>query len=153
MSDPRMDEAGAEESEALEAARERRIELKQAMSTLELAAAGAAGDPTWLDALRSALADMREAFDAHVEEVEAPDGLLAELTDDCPRLSSRIERLRAEHPTLGDRIDACRARLEEPDPPEIRGEVLDLLVALARHRHAGADLVYEAYNVDIGGQS
>ena len=151
MNDTRSEGNGADESEALEAARERRMELKQAMSALEVAAAGAAGDPSWSDALRSALTDMRDAFDAHVDEVEATDGLLAEVMADSPRLSSRVARLRNEHPTLSGQIDACLARLDGPDPSEIRSEVLDLLIALARHRHAGSDLVYEAYNVDIGG--
>jgi len=151
MSDPSVEEVGPDEPEALDAARERRVELKQAMSALEVAAAGAAGDPSWSDALRSALTDVRESFDAHVEEVEASDGLLAELISDCPRLSPKVQRLRDEHSTLGAQIDACLATLDDPDPPEIRSEVLDLMVALARHRHAGADLVYEAYNVDIGG--
>ena len=141
------------ESEALGAARERRTELKQAMSELELAAAGAAGDPTWIDALRAALGEVRVAFDAHVEEVEAPDGLLAELVAEAPRLANRVKRLHDEHPELGGRIEACVVLLDEGDPHEIRGDVLDLLVALARHRHTGADLVYEACNVDIGGQS
>jgi len=34
---------------------------------------------------------------------------------------------------------------------EIRAELTTLLVALARHRQRGADLVYEAYDVDLGG--
>ena len=33
----------------------------------------------------------------------------------------------------------------------MRAELTALLVALARHRQRGADLVYEAYAVDIGG--
>jgi hypothetical protein len=33
----------------------------------------------------------------------------------------------------------------------IRAEVLELLLAVSRHRQRGADLVYEGYNVDIGG--
>jgi hypothetical protein len=32
-----------------------------------------------------------------------------------------------------------------------RADLTTLLVALARHRQRGADLVYEAYDVDIGG--
>lgn len=151
MSDPNGEGSGPEDPAALEAARDRRVELKQAMSALEVAAAGAAGDPAWVDAMRSALADMGEAFDAHVVEVEAADGLLAELIDDCPRLSPKVERLRNEHPALGEQIARCQARLDEADPQELRNEVLDLLFALVRHRHAGADLVYDAYNVDIGG--
>ncbi len=140
-------------SDAFGAARERRVELKQAMSDLELAAAGAAGDPMWITGLRDALGELREAFGAHVEEVEGDEGLLADLVVDAPRLAPRVQRLSDEHGPLGERIDACAAMLDDPDPHEIRGEVLDLLVALVRHRHTGADLVYEAYNVDIGGQS
>ena len=41
------------------------------------------------------------------------------------------------------------------DDPEwverLRSVLTSLLVALARHRQRGADLVYEAYAVDIGG--
>ena len=33
----------------------------------------------------------------------------------------------------------------------IRGVLTSVLVALVRHRQRGADLVYEAYAVDIGG--
>lgn len=143
----------AVESEALGAARERRVELKQAMSDLELAAAGAAGDAAWTDGLRSALEEVGNSLVAHVEEVEADDGLLADLIADAPRLAPRVQRLRDEHPQLAEQLERCRALLEDPDPHEIRRAVLDLLVAFVHHRHAGADLVYEAYNVDIGGQS
>jgi hypothetical protein len=143
----------APDAEALDAARERRVELKHAMSGLELAAAGAAGDATWIDGLRAALDEMEEALSAHVEEVEADDGLLSELVTDAPRLASRVQRLRDEHPQLADQVRGCRAMLDDPDPHEIRQGILDLLVALAHHRHFGADLVYEAYHVDIGGQS
>jgi hypothetical protein len=44
-----------------------------------------------------------------------------------------------------------------PDPEDaewserLRSVLTSLLVALARHRQRGADLVYEAYAVDIGG--
>ena len=33
----------------------------------------------------------------------------------------------------------------------IREQALELLAAIVRHRHLGADLLYEAYDVDIGG--
>ena len=153
MSDPKTPEPVSEETQALDAARERRVELKHAMSALELAAAGAAGDATWIDGLREALDQMNDALAHHVEEVEADEGLLADLIVDAPRLAPSVQRLRDEHPQLADQVRACEAMLDEPDPHEIRQAVLELLVALARHRHAGADLVYEAYHVDIGGQS
>ena len=42
----------------------------------------------------------------------------------------------------------------EQDPPPvdaIRTAVLELLGEIARHRQRGADLIFEAYDVDIGG--
>jgi hypothetical protein len=33
-----------------------------------------------------------------------------------------------------------------------RRHALELMAALVRHRQRGADLVYEAYSVDIGGE-
>ena len=37
------------------------------------------------------------------------------------------------------------------DLPAFREEVTTLMGQLVRHRQAGADLVYEAYEVDLGG--
>ena len=37
-----------------------------------------------------------------------------------------------------------------PSPADLRTAALRVLERLARHRHLGADLVYEAYQVDIG---
>ena len=34
---------------------------------------------------------------------------------------------------------------------DIRVDVIDILNDFARHRQDGADLIYEAYDVDIGG--
>jgi hypothetical protein len=136
----------------LGAARQRRVELKQAMSAAEIAAAGAAGDPTWRDDLRVALTDLRLAWDGHVGEVEGPEGLLPELVAKAPRLSSKVGRLGEEHAELRERIDEALVHLGSADVADVRAELLDVLVAIARHRQAGADLVYEAYNVDIGGE-
>jgi hypothetical protein len=33
----------------------------------------------------------------------------------------------------------------------LRSQLTEMLYALARHRQRGADLVYEAYDVDLGG--
>ncbi len=50
---------------------------------------------------------------------------------------------------------ACLARIdgdgELPDPAALREEATALMGQLVRHRQAGADLVFEAYEVDLGG--
>src|SRR5690606_36806415 len=97
--------------------------------------------------------DVMAALRAHIDEVEGEDGLLAEIRFDAPRLTHMVEDLEREHQDL---LAACD-RLEEAlyaDSPDIRRgrrRALRLLGQLSLHRQAGADLVYEAYNVDIGG--
>ncbi|NNE73579.1 MAG: hypothetical protein HKN26_07950 [Acidimicrobiales bacterium] len=137
---------------ALRAARERRVELKGAVSAVEIAAASPIGDPSWRDNMARALDELRIALDQHIDEVEGPDGLLAELRDAAPRLSNKIAVVSDEHPALCRQVDDVIANLKESAALEqIRSDAIDALVAMARHRQKGADLVYEAYHVDIGG--
>lgn len=142
----------ADNSDALRAAADKRLELKDAVSRVETAAASASVEPGWRARLISRLEELYEALEAHVTEVEAPGGLLAELADIAPRLMGRIEGTKAEHPVL------CRQAKEAIDgvtagsPVDAaRAQVLELLLAVARHRQQGADLVYEGYEVDLGG--
>lgn len=148
--------ASGARSAAFDAAGARRLELKAALSAVEIVAAGPAGAPGWRSRLTDALIDLAMALDTHVVEVERPGGLLAELTETAPRLVNHIDRLRDEHPALQAQVTAviARAQADGADavaPDALRSEVLDLLVAVARHRQRGADLVYEVHNVDIGG--
>lgn len=140
------------ETDALAAARRRRTELKTAVSAVEVVASSATGNPSWRPRLGAALEDLKAAFEHHVVEVESDGGLLGELRGQAPRLANAIARLEDEHPELSARIDQTIAELEGGAPiDDVRSQVLDTLVAISRHRQRGADLVYEAYNVDIGG--
>lgn len=139
-------------SEALAAAVQRRIGLKNAVSRVETAAASASARPGWRDELLGELVELGIALDQHVEEVEGVDGLLAELTTVAPRLVNKINRVRDEHPGLcSDLADTINRVTSSEDVDEVRRTVLEVLTAIARHRQAGADLVYDGYSVDIGG--
>jgi chromosome segregation ATPase len=140
-------------TEALEAAAEKRIELKHALSGAETAAAAPLSSPDWSETLLAALRELQEALYQHVEEVEAEDGLLTELTQTAPRLVNQISRIKDEHPVLCRQVAEAIGRLEGQAAATgtIRDEVTDLLMAVVRHRQRGADLVYEGYHVDIGG--
>lgn len=147
-----MTDEDTERSTALQAAGKRRVELKMAVSQVEIAASSPSGDPNWSATLAGELEDLQEAMDQHVEEVEAPAGLLAELTEVAPRLVNQIGQVRDEHPGLCAQIAQAIANVKrQHGVDEVRGEVLELLLAISRHRQKGADLVYEGYNVDIGG--
>ena len=139
-------------TEALEAARARRIDLKSAVSAVEVAAASPAGDPEWRPDLVNELRGLREAFDGHVAEVEGEDGLLAELLLHAPQLANQIRNVQGEHPGLCAQIDQALERVEaDGSADEVRDLVLQTLIGIARHRQHGADLVYRAYSIDIGG--
>ena len=85
---------------------------------------------------------------------EGPDGLYAELLDHAPRLARQVQVLIREHAAIAAPCPASSAG----STPDVRVEDLrtwasDLLRELSRHRQRGADLVYEAYATDIGGET
>jgi len=155
---------------ALQAAAGQRLSLRRAIDGLEktLAPAAAEGGETgaWLDSLGGALTHLDEVFAIHVQVTEGAGGLYDEIVENAPRLANRVKRFRREHADIGGAIQrgiaeakVAAARLAEPearDPGEVealRDHAVRLLADLVRHRKRGLDLVYEAYHVDIGGES
>ena len=152
MSEAEGSSQGRESSDALAAAKRRRVEMKSAVSQVETAAAAPSGSPGWTDQLLRELDDLRIALEQHIEEVEGHDGLLEELLMFAPRLANKINSIQGEHPELVEQIDRTIEVVKTADEPELaRVDVLETLAAVARHRQRGADLVYEGYSVDIGG--
>jgi hypothetical protein len=77
---------------------------------------------------------------------------LAELAAAAPRLANQISRVQDEHPVLANQVaDSMVLVSDGTDVDTVRSAVLNLLVAISRHRQNGADLVFDAYDVDIGG--
>jgi hypothetical protein len=132
------------------------------MGTLEQAIAGpASGRPiAWVEGVRDALTTVQSAFDVHVRHTESRDGLFDDIVVQSPRLANAVERLRREHVELERCIEEQVKAFASP-PVDLhadwiaarRHETVELLVLLARHRQRGADVVYEAYEVDIGGET
>ena len=148
-------------SPELEDVRLRRAGLKVVLSNLELAlAAPARHRIEWVSGVRESLEAVHEVWTRHICETEAPGAFLDELVEQAPRLSTPASRLRREHSDILATITRAEKRLAVPPADddayddwsdEMRAELTTLLVALARHRQRGADLVYEAYDVDLGG--
>jgi hypothetical protein len=145
-------------SGAIESVRVRRAGLKSAMSGLEIAIAAPAPGRAeeWAVGVRDALSVLQEVWTRHVVETEAPGAFLDDLVEEAPRLYNQSLRLREEHgeimSILLDVEDQMQPDSTDPDwVDRLRSVLTSLLVALARHRQRGADLVYEAYAVDIGG--
>lgn len=143
-----------DDERALAAARRRRAELLHSIHQFERALAVPARDPNWHKVVAARLGDLREAVAEHVVVTEGPDGLYQELLDHAPRLCHDVDILTREHAALMAAVDALYARLGEAVPVEqVRSWASDLLRELSRHRQRGADLVYEAYETDIGGET
>lgn len=146
-------------SGALDEVRARRAELHRAILDVELALARAAGRLDWLAGVCTSVARLRLALDDHVAITEGAGMLFEKILADCPRLAGAVRRLREEHVQLDADLTALGARLraasKAPSPPAdaLRRAILPLLGRLARHRQRGADLLHEAYEVDIGGSA
>jgi len=128
----------------------RRQDLYDAMRRLETSVARASGQEDWNEVVREALTNLDSALLRHVNEIEASDGLFSEVVETAPQLSSHVERLRQEHDDL---IAACRTALDMASrgvsAEEIRRKVLVVLGRLTIHRQRGAELLFDAYDVDL----
>ena len=135
-----------------ENAQKRRLALRDALTTLEQALAMASSSPAWRSTVTRALVEVRTEIEAHVDEVEARDGLLPQLVSDAPRLSNLVRILERDHRRLLDSCDEIISVASGADAAEIRSMARELMGDLVDHRQQGADLVYAAYSEDIGGQ-
>ena len=139
-------------SPAVESARTRRADLHAVLVELEhaIAAAAPGREEAWTEQVCAALDSLAAAFAEHVAATEAVDGLFEQVRRRAPRLDHHTQRLARDHGTITQELAAARASVDQ-GVAEAREAVLSLLAHLARHRQLGADLVYEAYAVDLGG--
>lgn len=144
---------------AFQEAARRRADLHHALVDVERAISSPAAGrlETWTRDVVKRLTILRDAIDEHIEVTERQDGLYDEILHRAPRLSGHVERLRVEHPSLRD---GTIGLIEQFHATQIgdgwslddaRDDVQRLLGKVVKHRQAGADLVWEAYNLDIGG--
>jgi hypothetical protein len=155
-----MGEREEQRSQALEEARRRRKTLHDSLVALEVAISSPAAGriPEWTAVVLKEMTGVRDAFEQHVVVTEKPDGLYEEILGRAPRLENAITKLKAEHPDIGEATATMVARLEQVEIGAIewplddaRDDIQRFIGRVIRHRQKGADLVWEAYNVDIGG--
>jgi hypothetical protein len=143
-------------SAALEAAARRRRELREALVALEAAISSPLRDrETWRRTVLERLDMLRAAFDEHVGETESEGGLYDEMAEIAPHLSGKARRLREDHAPIAGLLDDAYRQVAVPFPPDadldqLRDDLQRLMGRIVRHRQQGADLVWEAYAIDIG---
>ena len=145
---------------ALSEAKQRRATLHDALVHLEIAISSPAAGriPEWTDLVAKEMVGVRDAFEQHVLVTEKPGGLYEEIIMRAPRLDGTVRRLKDEHPEIAERVSVMVERLDKaeigsPAWPldDARDDLQRFIGTVIRHRQKGADLVWEAYNVDIGG--
>ena len=143
----------------LDELRRHRAELRESVVALEdaLAAPATADRARWAQRVHAALVELSRDFRVHVEITEGPDGLYRDILKASPRLSEAVAGLTREHVLISGQIDSLLARVKAPAGIKDVGRVRDLGTALlgrlVRHRQRGSDLVFEAYEFDIGGET
>jgi|tagenome__1003787_1003787.scaffolds.fasta_scaffold20797874_2 hypothetical protein len=147
--------------DVIESVRSRRAGLRSAIGTLERALAAPAPHRVeeWRTGVSEALTEMHEVWTRHIIETEAPGAFLDDLVEEAPRLSTPAARLRREHNEILGVITRAEKMLGQvllDDDHEVyvdalRADLTEMLCALAHHRQRGADLIFAAYDVDIGG--
>ena len=148
---PEPDVGSGSGGQRLDTIRQRRDALGAAMQALETTVARSAAAPGWAGGVGAAIAEVRRALEAHIADVEGPDGLLEEILDLAPRLAHMTQEIEDEHDTLLESVIRVEKAVDrDADPRATRRAVISLLGGLVIHRQRGSDLIYEAYNVDIG---
>lgn len=134
-----------------------RYTLGEAARRLELAIASPAkGNDVWLKQVNEDLEDLTKALVDHIHVTESDDGLLAQIIEDAPRLVPDVDVVLADHAEILEAVDLAKDTIghaSSDNISDVRAAALALLARLFEHRQRGADLVYDAYNVDIGGLS
>lgn len=160
LPDPRTEGVDLRDStEQLGELKHHRSELKRTMNALEAAMARPVNaDPgVWLDGVRQRLQDLIDAFDNHIRVHEGPDSFHADIVRTQPHLTSHVIRLQRDHDRLRVRLMSTAELVETPITSrdlvhDIRSVGTTLLHDFARHRQRGADVVWEAFNYDVGGE-
>jgi hypothetical protein len=129
------------------------------MEGLELALASAAVGrvEAWGERVSVALEGLSADFSTHIALTEGPGSVHFEVIKAAPRLSHAVANLVAEHAVIAVLIDNLLRQASDPVSPDdvevIRDLATVLLGRLARHRQRGADLIFEAFETDIGGET
>jgi hypothetical protein len=134
-----------------------RSELLDAVAHFEQALTAARGHAVWTEEVRGHLGRLRSDFLAHVHGSEGDAGLYRDILHTSPRLAYRVSRLSVEHASITREIDEVLALAEDPPDDSWVERVYQgaraLVRRLSRHRQREADLLYEAYEIDIGGET
>ena len=139
----------------LDAVRRRRAELSDSIAMVRAALADPVESPVvWGERVQQEVARLALDFVEHIDVTEGVGGLHESITESAPRLRRAVDVLTAEHDDMEADIADLALATEPPvmardvETIKVRGTLL--LDRLVKHRQRGADLVYEAFELDLG---
>jgi hypothetical protein len=154
-----VDPSADQDARLLAELRKRRAELRESMTAVEqaLASPSRIGGTHWAERVRAALVELDGDLRDHIAITEGPEGLYRELEQHAPRLIGPVDALTREHGEVTRRLEELLIAVEvaddAPDAGRVRRLGTELLGVLMSHRQRGADLVFEAYEFDVGGET
>jgi hypothetical protein len=154
-----MDSVALAPDPGLDVLRRRRAELFESMGALRQAldAPTSGSLDTWSESVQVALTELSADLGAHIAITEGPGGLHRDVMEVAPRLCHAVDRLARQHIEISALLERLTSRAQHvttiPDVEDVRCLGAAVLDRLARHRRRGADLVFEAYATDIGGET
>lgn len=109
-------------------------------------------DERWRSDIKREVAALAQGLAAHTRESEARGGILESIEEQAPRLWRKIDFLREDHEQLADSCTAISRAIEQKESDQqVAARCHGLIERLERHRRRGADLVFQAFGVDLGG--
>lgn len=136
---------------AAEGVRARRERLGAALHAFSVVLDSGATDPVrWVADVHDALRELRTDWHEHIARSESADGLLAQVREDAPWMSPRVDRVAHEHEVLSASIDEALAAWDaDASPAEVEARLRPVLHELTRHRERGTELLMDAYGLDL----
>ena len=134
--------------------RSQRDDMAHAMARVEaaLAAPDVGRRDAWIAAVSRTLTILQVELEEHVDSTEDADvGFFTQVIDHAPHLVPAVKKLTAEHADMAAGITRCKVLVQSSgdDVSEARDETLRLLGLFSRHRSRGANLAYDAFNIDL----
>lgn len=130
----------------------RRADIGDAIALLERALAKPAGDlDHWRTLVAASLTQLADLV--HDQVVAYETEVFTEVVEHAPHLAGRIAKINELLDSLDGRISSLRERVPSIDPDVVREDALVVLAAIVRGRQRIADVVWDAYTIDLGGHS
>jgi hypothetical protein len=112
--------------------------------------------PEWPDDLHPTVSELLDAWRTHSAATESPGGILRQVEEDAPRLANMVQRMEADHrrveALLAGAVETMRRTAKGPEVAfSVPSDLRTAAELINRHRRLGSELLYRAYQVDLGG--